>query len=412
MFPARFSVLHKRAGAGRDKEGCIMDALTPDRSVIKAENRLPREPEGEKRDPERKEEARDRAAEAPAPPKPSWRQYLRRRPWLVAIAIIGVLAIIVGGILWWLEARQYENTDDAFIDARIVSISSQIAGAISELDVTDNQVVKAGDVLARQDDSIYRAQLGQATAQVEQAEANVTNLDAQIDAQHSRIEQANKQVAEAQAALDFSQQENTRYSDLLKTGSGTEQRAQQASSDLTQKKAAFAAAQANAFTAQKQLKVLETQRDAADAQRKAAEAGQRLAQTNLGYTVIKAPVDGRVTKLSGARGTYLQPGQSIAMFVPDEIWVTANFKETQLDLMRPGQPVDISIDAYPERTFRGHVDSLQSGSGTAFSLLPAENATGNYIKVVQRVPVKIVFDQKPDIQLGPGMSVVPTVKVR
>jgi membrane fusion protein (multidrug efflux system) len=198
----------------------------------------------------------------------------------------------------------------------------------------------------------------------------------------------------------------------LKTGSGTEQRAQQASSDLTQKKAALAAAQANAFTAEKQLRVLETQRAAADAARKAAQAGQRLAQTNLGYTVIRAPVDGRITKLSGARGTYLQPGQSIAMFVPDQVWVTANFKETQLDLMRPGQPVDISIDAYPERTFRGHVDSLQSGSGTAFSLLPAENATGNYIKVVQRVPVKIVFDQKPDIQLGPGMSVVPTVKVR
>jgi membrane fusion protein (multidrug efflux system) len=123
-------------------------------------------------------------------------------------------------------------------------------------------------------------------------------------------------------------------------------------------------------------------------------------------------VDGRVTKLSGNRGTYLQPGQSIMMFVPDELWVTANFKETQLDFMRPGQPVDISIDAFPDRTFGGHVDSLQSGSGTAFSLLPAENATGNYIKVVQRIPVKIVFDQKAGVHLGPGMSVVPAVKVR
>ena len=389
-----------------------MDALTPDRSVvIKADTRL-RKTDDEKRDSVRKEERQDRAGEASPPPKPSWRQYLRRRPWLIAIAVIGALAIIIGGVLWWLEARQYESTDDAFIDARTVSISSQIAGAISELDVTDNQVVKAGDVLGRQDDSIYRAQLGQATAQVEQAKANIANLDAQLDAQHSRIDEADKQVTEAQAALDFSQQEYTRYSDLLKTGSGTEQRAQQAASDLTQKKASFAAAQANAFTAQKQLKVLETQRAAADAQFKATEAGQNLALTNVGYTVITAPVDGRVTKLSGAKGTYLQPGQSITMFVPDNFWVTANFKETQLDLMRPGQPVDISIDAYPERSFRGHVDSLQSGSGTAFSLLPAENATGNYIKVVQRVPVKIVFDQRPDIQLGPGMSVVPTVKVR
>jgi membrane fusion protein (multidrug efflux system) len=319
---------------------------------------------------------------------------------------------VVGGVLWWLHARQFETTDDAFIDARTVSVSSQVSGAIRELNVTDNQVVKAGAVMAQLDDSIYQAQLGQSQAQVEQAQANLANLDAQLDSQRSRIDQANKQVTEAQATLAFSKQENTRYMDLVKTGSGTEQRAQQAASDLTQKQAAFAGAQSNAITEQKQLAVLETQRSAADAKLKAAQAGQRLAETNVQYTLIRAPVDGRVTKLSGSKGTYLQPGQSIMMFVPDELWITANFKETQLDFMRPGQAVDISIDAFPDRKFGGHIDSLQSGSGTAFSLLPAENATGNYIKVVQRVPVKIVFDQKPDIQLGPGMSVVPTVKIR
>jgi membrane fusion protein (multidrug efflux system) len=323
-----------------------------------------------------------------------------------------VLCVIVAGIAWWLYARQYETTDDAFIDARTVSISSQVSGTIRELNVTDNQFVKAGTVMAQLDDAIYQAQLAQSQAQVEQTQANIANLDAQLDSQHARIDQANKQVTEAQGALAFSQQEYTRYMDLVKTGSGTEQRAQQASSDLTQKQAALAGAEANAVATQKQLAVLETQRSAADAQLKAAQAGQRLAEINVQYTLIRAPVDGRVTKLSGNRGTYLQPGQSIMMFVPDELWVTANFKETQLDFMRPGQPVDISIDAFPDRTFGGHVDSLQSGSGTAFSLLPAENATGNYIKVVQRIPVKIVFDQKADVHLGPGMSVVPTVKVR
>jgi membrane fusion protein (multidrug efflux system) len=242
-------------------------------------------------------------------------------------------------------------------------------------------------------------------------QANIANLVAQLDAQHSRIDQANKQAAEAQAALAFSQQENTRYLELVKTGAGTEQRAQQAASDLTQKQAAYAGAQANAVTAQKQLLILQTQRSAADAQLKSAEAGQKLAETNLSYSIITAPVAGRVTKLSGAKGTYLQPGQSITMFA-QEVWVTANFKETQLDLMRAGQPVDIAVDAFPDRAFRGHIDSIQAGSGTAFSLLPAENATGNYIKVVQRIPVKIVFDQMPDVQLGPGMSVIPTVKVR
>jgi membrane fusion protein (multidrug efflux system) len=235
-------------------------------------------------------------------------------------------------------------------------------------------------------------------------QANIANLAAQLAGQQTGCR--------AEAALAFSQQENTRYVDLVKTGAGTEQRAQQATSDLTQKQAAHAGAQANAVTAQKQLLILQTQRSAADAQLKSADAGQKLAETNLSYSIITAPVAGRVTKLSGAKGTYLQPGQSITMFVPQEVWVTANFKETQLDLMRAGQPVDIAVDAFPDRAFRGHVDSIQAGSGTAFSLLPAENATGNYIKVVQRIPVKIVFDQMPDVQLGPGMSVVPTVKVR
>ena len=141
--------------------------------------------------------------------------------------------------------------------------------------------------------------------------------------------------------------------------------------------------------------------------------GQRVqAETNLSRTAISAPVVSRVTKLSAAKGNYTQPGQALMMLVPSEVWVTANFKETQLSLMRPGQPVDIRIDAYPGRVFAGHVDSIQAGSGAAFSLLPPENATGNYVKVVQRVPVKIIFNDAPDVFVGPGMSVVPSVKVR
>src|SRR5262249_53385594 len=136
------------------------------------------------------------------------------------------------------------------------------------------------------------------------------------------------------------------------------------------------------------------------------------AETNLSRTVINAPVVSRVTKLSTARGNYTQPGQALMMLVPSEVWVTANFTETQLKFMRPGQPVDIRIDAYPDTIFVGHVDSIQAGSGAAFSLLPPENATGNFVKVVQRVPIKIIFNSAPDVFVGPGMSVVPTVKVR
>jgi membrane fusion protein (multidrug efflux system) len=227
-----------------------------------------------------------------------------------------------------------------------------------------------------------------------------------------KIDAAQKQVTEAKAAFDFAQEENRRYQNLLKTGSGTQQRAQQAASELQQKQAAYSGAEANAVAAQKQIAVLRTQQQGARGQLDQARAGVAQAQANLSRTVITAPVAGRVTKLTGAKGQFAQPGQALMMLVPSEIWITANFKETQLTLMRPGQPVEIEIDAYPGRSLHGHVDSIQSGSGTAFSLLPAENATGNFVKVVQRVPVKIVFDHPPDVLLGPGMSVVPTVKVQ
>jgi membrane fusion protein (multidrug efflux system) len=345
-------------------------------------------------------------------PRSSWGQYVRHRPWLVAAVFVGLLLCCIAGLLWWLQLRKFETTDDAFIDADTIAISFQVAGAISELNVNDNQNVDAGAILARIDNAVYESQLSQAKARTQEMQANIANSAAQLVAQRSRIDEANKQVSGARAALAFSEQENTRYAELLRNGTGTEQRAQQAASDLTQKQADLASAQENAVTAQRQLPILQTQRSAADADLKFAQAGQQLAETNLAYTTISAPVAGRITKLSAGKGTYLQPGQSITMFVPQDVWVTANFKETQLDLIRVGQPVEIAVDAFPSRSFRGHVDSIQAGSGTAFSLLPAENATGNYIKVVQRIPVKIVFEKLPDVQLGPGMSVVPTIKVR
>jgi membrane fusion protein (multidrug efflux system) len=330
-----------------------------------------------------------------------------------------MLLLVVGGIIgvtllaaWWLHARNYESTDDAFIDSRTVQISAQVAGAIVDVAVTDNQAVDAGTELVRLDDRDYVAQRDQAQAQVNQGQASVGNLSAQIAAQQAKVEQANKQVTQAQAALTFAHQQAERYQQLASRGSGTVEQAQQYASSLQQSEAGVAAAQANATATEKQISVLQAQRDLAFAQLAQARATLEQAQTNLVRTIITAPVAGRVTKLTGAKGGYAAVGQALMMFVPREVWVTANFKETQLNLMRPGQPVDIVIDAYPGRIFAGHVDSVQSGSGTAFSLLPAENATGNYVKIVQRVPVKIVFDKPPDVLLGPGMSVVPTVKVR
>jgi membrane fusion protein (multidrug efflux system) len=347
-----------------------------------------------------------------APKKSPWRNNLGKRRGLVAAIAASAAILLLLLVAWWLHARQYESTDDAFIDTRAVQISSQVAAAIVDVPVTDNQLVDAGVELVRLDDRDFIAQRDQAKAQVQQARASVENFTAQIATQHAKIDQANKQVAQAQAALTFAQQESDRYQQLAAKGTGTIEQAQQYYSSLLQGQAALAAAQANAVATEKQIPVLEAQRDLANAQLAQARATLAQAEANLSRTIITAPVAGRVTKLTAAKGAYAAVGQTLMMFVPRDVWVTANFKETQLDLMRPGQPVDIEIDAYPDHLFKGRVDSIQSGSGTVFSLLPAENATGNYVKIVQRVPVKIVFDKQPDVLLGPGMSVVPTVKVR
>jgi membrane fusion protein (multidrug efflux system) len=230
--------------------------------------------------------------------------------------------------------------------------------------------------------------------------------------QQAQISANEAQVEQAQAALVFAEQQNSRYQELAQKGSGTIQNAQQYSSQLRQQQAALASAQATLKLAQRQIEALNAQRSSAAASLAQAKAQRDQAQLNLSYTTVTAAQPGRVVNLSAAVGQFAQPGTNLTMFVPDQIWVTANFKEIQLDRMRPREPVTLEIDAYPERAIHGHVDSVQSGSGTAFSLLPAQNATGNYVKIVQRVPVKIVMDGPPsDVALGPGMSVVPSVRV-
>jgi membrane fusion protein, multidrug efflux system len=328
------------------------------------------------------------------------------------IVCLGLIVVgVIAGIAWYLHARHYESTDDAFIDGRPVLVSPQVTGNITSVNVTDNQIVRSGDLLATIDPRNYKAAVDQADGLIRQNEATLKNLDAQIAAQQAQVEQATQQVTEAEAALKFATDENIRYQDLVQKGAGTVQRAQQASSDFNGKKAAFDAAAAAKVSAERQIDVLNAQKIGAAAQLDQARAQKDRADADLQRTELRATVDGRVTKLTAALGALAAPGQSIMIVVPLDVWVTANFKESQLAHMQVGQPVDIRVDAF-NRTFPGRVNSVQAGSGTAFSLLPAENATGNYVKVVQRVPVKITFDQRPDVELGPGMSVVPVVTVR
>ena len=335
----------------------------------------------------------------------------QKHPAAMVVCLGLIMVGIVAGIAWYLHARHYESTDDAFIDGRSVLVSPEVSGTITGVNVTDNQIVNDGDLLATIDVRNYKAAVDQADAQIRQNKATMKNIDAQVASQKAQVDQATQRVTEAQAALKFATDENTRYQDLVQKGAGTVQRAQQASSDFNGKQAALDAATAAKVAAERQIDVLNAQRIGAAAQLDQSKAQKDRADADLQRTQLRATVQGRVTKLTAAIGALAAPGQSIMVVVPLDIWVTANFKESQLRDMRIGQPVDISIDAFG-KSFPGHVDSVQAGSGTAFSLLPAENATGNYVKVVQRVPVKITFDHRPAVELGPGMSVVPTVTVR
>jgi membrane fusion protein (multidrug efflux system) len=338
--------------------------------------------------------------------------FLRRRPIVSAIGAMLLASALGGGYLYLDYARHFQSTDDAFIAARQSSLAPKVSGYLTAVPVTDNQHVKAGDVIARIDDRDYRTALDQAEAQVAAAHASIENIDAQLDVQQAQISANQAQVDRAQAALVFAEQQAARYEHLGQTGYGTVQNEQQYTSQLHQQQAALASAQATLKLAQRQVEALKAQRNSAVANLAQAQAQRDQAQLNLSYTTVTAAQPGRVVSLTAAVGQFAQPGTSLTMFVPDQIWVTANFKEIQLDHMRPGDPATLAIDAYPERKIHSHVESVQPGSGTAFSLLPAQNATGNYVKIVQRVPVKIVMDNPPaDVALGPGMSVVPTVRV-
>ena len=387
------------------------DAEAPDASggePVARQSPAGEKPQVEKPQAEEKT-AKPPSKEAPAPKK---KGFIRRHPYMTALGLVVALLAAFGGYIYWDHTGHFESTDDAFIAARQFAIAPKVNGYLTAVPVTDNQHVAAGAIIAQIDRRDYDVALAEANAQVTAAQDSVNNIDAQIEVQQAQVTQGQAQVAQATAALTFAQEQAKRYENLAQTGSGTVQSAQQYTSALTQQQAALRAAEATLTGAQRQIAVLRSQRASAEANIQQAIAQRQQALLNISYATIRAAQPGRIVALSGAVGEFVTPGTALAMFVPDDIWVTANFKETQLDAMRPGQPAEIEIDAYPSHKFKGHVASVQPGSGTASSLLPAENATGNYVKIVQRVPVRIDLDNPPpDVALGPGMSVAPTVRI-
>ena len=281
----------------------------------------------------------------PAQPKTSGNErrssFLRRRAVISAIGAMLLAAVLGGGYLYLDHAEHFQSTDDAFIAARQISLAPKVSGYLTAVPVTDNQHVAAGDVIARIDDRDYRIALEQAEAQVGAARASIENIEAQLNVQQAQISANQAQVDQTQAALVFAQQQAERYQHLEQTGYGTVQNSQQYTSQLHQQQAALQSAQANLRLAQRQVESLKAQRNSAVANLAQAEAQRDQAKLNLSYTTVTAAQPGRVVNLGAAAGQFAQPGTSLTMFVPDEIWVTANFKEIQLDRMRPGDPVTL-----------------------------------------------------------------------
>jgi membrane fusion protein (multidrug efflux system) len=438
--------------------------------------------------------------------KTSATQSVRSKRRILFAVIGGVLLVgVVVGTRYWLHWRHYETTDDAFIEGHATQVSPKVSGYVQKIYITDNQQVRAGDLLVEIDARDYEAKLSQAraalsaaiarnqaasaslalirvtsgagvkqaSAAVESARSGVAQahaaasaakgranqLSAAVGTAEANVAQAQAQVVAAEAEAARARADAVRYQALYKEDVVSRQEFERTTAadataaaqlEAARKRVAAAEAQAGearaaqgaaadqykqslsqitgtqaqvgqavgklseANSAPQQIAVKQSEVETTGAEIEQAEAAVRQAELDLSYTKIYAPEDGRITRKSVELGALLQPGQALFVLVPAEMWVLANFKETQLKSMRPGQPVEIRLDTYPDKVFRGHVDSFQTGTGSRFSLLPPENATGNYVKVVQRLPVKIVFDEQPDSEhlIAPGMSVEPEVKVR
>lgn len=333
-----------------------------------------------------------------------------------ALPLIGLLllaGVAYYGWHWWTVGRFEETTDDAFLQADKVVVAPRIAGVVSSVLVADNQAVRAGDVLARIDDRDYQVALSMAVADQAKAEAGLLGAGAALAQQGAQVQVSEAGVADAQAALGFSAQEATRYHNLLQTGSGTLQRQQQTDMDLHQKLAELTKAKASLDAAEKQVDSLKALQASLAASLDGARAKVEQARLNLTYTTITAPVSGTVGDRSLRVGQVVAAGSNLLTVVPmgRDIYLVANFKETQVGDITIGQPVQFEIDAFGNHEFHGHVASFSPGTGSQFALLPPENATGNFTKIAQRVPVKIALDGSDPLlpRLRPGLSADVTV---
>ena len=342
------------------------------------------------------------------------------RPWVRIGMVVVLIALIAGGLIYWQATKDQASTDDAYTDGRAVPIAAHVNGYVVRLDVNDNQRVRAGDPLIHIDDRDYQAALEQAQGQLDAAKGQLGAAQHGFEiakiSYPARLQQAQAQLKDAQANLFKAQSDNRRQQNLSRAATSG-QSVDYAAAALRSAEAQVASAQAAVLQAtpvQPNIGQTESQVKQLSGSMEQAEAAVRQARLNLEWCVLRAPQDGWVTKRNVEIGTYVQQGAQIMSLVSPEVWITANFKEDQLDRMRPGQKVAITVDAYGSLQLHGHVDSIQLGSGNKFTAFPPENATGNFVKIVQRVPVKIVIESglDPNLPLPLGLSAEPVVTLK
>ena len=390
------------------------DEQSPDRS------RPAKREDGKDSDTDNKKTSGGDKAEEKKQEKEQEKTAKKSSPWVKIIGAVVLILAVVGGVYYYLSTADQESTDDAYTDGRALTIAPKIAGYVIELLVNDNQRVKAGDVLARIDPRDYIVARDQARANLlnAQAQQRAAQLNVEIAQKNfpARLLQAQGQLQQAQGQLFQAQTDYKRQHSVSREAT-TQQNVDQSTAQLQLAQGQVTAAQAavqQAEPVQQNIGNANQQVNQIDANIKTAQAQLDQAELNLSYTTITAPQDGWITKRNIEVGNYLQVGATIFSIVTPELWVTANFKETQLNRMRPGQRVMFTVDAYPGLKLEGHVDSVQLGSGSRFTAFPPENATGNFVKIVQRVPVKLLIDRGMDPQnpLPLGISVEPTVMLK
>lgn len=351
-------------------------------------------------------------AEADLPQPGKNRRLKFKHVALVALIVLAGLCITKLTYDWWMVGRFIESTDDAYVGGDVTVIAPKVAGFISQLFVGDNQTVHAGDLLLKLDDRDYRAALDKTDAAVAIQQAALINVDATSHLQEAIVTQAQAIIASADAQITRTHDDQVRFQKLLGTGAISIQSFQQADADYKQAQADGDKARAGLSAAQRQLDVIASQKQQVQAALNAAKADRELAQLNLGYTELRAPIDGVIGNRSAQTGAYASIGSQLISLVPAHgLWIDANFKESQLAQMHPGSPVTVKIDSIPGKKFTGHVVSISPATGAQFSVLPPENATGNFTKIVQRVAVRIALDDET-VQLRPGFSVTAKVDTR